>query len=224
MKSGGLMGGLYRICEWIMRLAYVNILWIFFTVIGLVIFTVTPATVAMFTVVRKWVMGEIDVPVFRLFWNSFRKEFIRANLLGLILGLIGFILYIDFLYIVNIDGVYSSVLNVGLIVVLFFYIVVLLQIFPVFVHYELKTFQYLKYAMFIGLSFPLRTVMVAMGVVVVYFIITLFPGLHLFFSASTVSYIIMWISNNTFKKIEESQKKADEDAQEQESSNQQLGG
>ena len=34
----GLIGGIYRYSEWIMRLAYINILWILFTLLGLVVF------------------------------------------------------------------------------------------------------------------------------------------------------------------------------------------
>lgn len=36
MELNGLMGVLYRFAEWIMRLAYANLLWILFTLTGLV--------------------------------------------------------------------------------------------------------------------------------------------------------------------------------------------
>ncbi len=75
MQMGGIMGGFYRVSEWIMRFAYVNILWGLFTLAGLVLFGFMPATVAMFTVIRKWLMGETDIPVFKTFFASFKKRF-----------------------------------------------------------------------------------------------------------------------------------------------------
>ncbi|WP_084028990.1 YesL family protein [Bacillus sp. J33] len=62
-----------------MRLVYLNLLWIAFSLLGIVLFGFFPATAAMFSVVRKWIMGETDVRVFKEFWQTYRKEFWKAN-------------------------------------------------------------------------------------------------------------------------------------------------
>ena len=95
MEMEGLTGRFLRICEVISRLAYANLLWILFTVLGLGIFGFMPATVALFTVTRKWVMGDRDIPVFKTFWNTYRKEFFKSTLFGVVLFAIGYIIYID---------------------------------------------------------------------------------------------------------------------------------
>ncbi len=72
--------GYYRICTWIMRMAYVNLLWVAFSLLGLGIFGFFPATAAMFVVIRKWLSSEQDIPVFKTFWNAFKTEFIKINI------------------------------------------------------------------------------------------------------------------------------------------------
>src|SRR5690625_1946818 len=94
----GPMGGFYTLANWIMRLAYVNILWIAFSLVGIIILGFFPATIGMFTVIRKWIQGDGDIPIFTTFWATYKKEFLKSNLLGLFLSLIGYILYIDFIF------------------------------------------------------------------------------------------------------------------------------
>lgn len=85
----GIMGGFYRISEWIMRFAYVNILWIAFTLIGLVFLGFFPATASLFAVVRKWIQGNNEVPIFSFFWTNYKSSFLKSNILGISIVIIG---------------------------------------------------------------------------------------------------------------------------------------
>src|SRR5690625_7900357 len=67
--------GIYKITMNITRFAYVNILWIIFTILGLGILGFFPSTVAMFGVFRLCVVGEKDIDIFPLFLFKFRNEF-----------------------------------------------------------------------------------------------------------------------------------------------------
>lgn len=78
-----LSNGFYRFCEWVMRLAYLNLLWIGFSLAGAVVFGLAPATAAMFAVTRQWVMGNTDIPVFQTFFQTFKKEWAKSSVLGL---------------------------------------------------------------------------------------------------------------------------------------------
>src|SRR5699024_2801656 len=98
MLDFGITGRLFRLCEVVMRLAYVNLLWVLFTALGLGLFGIFPATVALFTVTRKWVMGDHDIPIFSTFWHTYRKEFFKSTLFGFILFVIGYIIYVDLVY------------------------------------------------------------------------------------------------------------------------------
>src|SRR5690625_7732837 len=97
MLDFGITGRLFRLCEIVMRLAYVNLLWILFTVLGLGLFGIFPATVALFVVTRKWVMGDHDIPIFSRFWHNYRKEIFLSTLLGFFLFLIGFVIFVYFI-------------------------------------------------------------------------------------------------------------------------------
>ncbi len=197
-----MMAGFYRLSEWVMRLAYVNLLWILFTLVGAVFFGIGPATAAMFAVNRKWIQDE-DIGVFKTFWKSYRTEFKRANLLMFTLGVIGFLLYLDARFFFTQEGliyVFFSYFTVGLFII---YFMVLLYIFPVFVHYEFKLFQYIKSAILFAFSNPLITILMAAGCFVVYYLTFSVSGLIPFFGVSLYSFVLMLFSNHSFKKAEE---------------------
>src|SRR4051812_27089176 len=99
MEPQGVLGGFYRLSDWIMRLAYVNLLWFSFTLLGGIIFGIMPATIALFAITRKWEMDkEEDFPIFKTFWESYRKDFIKANLLGVFLFIAGGIVVLYYVY------------------------------------------------------------------------------------------------------------------------------
>ncbi|ABR49444.1 protein of unknown function DUF624 [Alkaliphilus metalliredigens QYMF] len=189
----------YRICEWIWRLAYVNLLWIFSTLAGLVIFGMLPATVAMFAVLRKWVMKEPDIIVFQTFINTYRKEFIKANGLGFIFVVVGYMIYFNYLFLGTIAGLMHMVLLSGLFCTVLVYLNTLFYIFPVYVHYDLKLFQYMKVACIIGIINPLTTISLVLSIVLLYYLFYLIPGLVPFFSSSMTGLLIMWCTSMTFQ-------------------------
>ncbi|BDG43631.1 YesL family protein [Saccharococcus caldoxylosilyticus] len=206
MRSGWLEGRIYGICEWITRLAYVNILWGLFTLVGAIFLGVAPATVALFTVVRKWLLfSDNDVPIFKTFFNTYKKEFLRANKIGLFIGLVSYILYIDFLYIANVREAFQLAFSVFLFVILVFYAITLLYIFPIYVHYELRFLQYIKYSFFIGMANPLMTLTMFLSIILLTVLFIYIPGLIPFFSVSLVSVVLMWCALRGFRKIEEKQ-------------------
>lgn len=99
MDHDGSMSRMLRMCEWVMRLAYTNLLWLLFTLLGLGIFGFMPATTALFSVMRKWIQGHEQVSVFQTFWKVYREEFVRSNVIGVVLVIIGTIIYVDLAYI-----------------------------------------------------------------------------------------------------------------------------
>lgn len=206
MNSSWLEGRIYGICEWITKLAYVNILWWLFTLAGAIVFGVAPATVALFTVVRKWLLfNDNDVPIFKTFLSTYKKEFLRANKIGLYIGGGAYILYIDFLYLVNIGETFQLAFSVFLCVILVFYAITLLYLFPIYVHYELRFLQYIKYSFFIGMANPLMTLTMFFSIILLTVLFMYIPGLIPFFSISSLSVVLMWCALRGFRKIEEKQ-------------------
>lgn len=200
MELEGITGRFFKICEFISKMAYVNLLWILFTVLGLGIFGFMPSTIALFTVIRKWVMGDRDVPVFKTFWSTYQKEFFKSTLFGALLFLIGYIIYID-LTLLPTGGLFTF-LRAGIFICGVLYIILLLYIFPIYVHYDWKKPLYLRYAVLIGVAHPHYTALMAVGIGALYYICITVPGLIPFFSVSLFSYIIMWLVYKVIRKME----------------------
>lgn len=194
--------GLYRITEKIARLAYVNMLWVLFTLLGLGVFGLLPATSAMFAVIRKWQMGEEDVPVYKTFWHYYRKDFLKVNLLGHILLITGYILSIEYQILRSVDATVYYIASFGVIAQLILYVIVLIYFFPVFAHFRLKSGDYFKWPFVIGISHPIMTVFLVASVVVLQFAAYKFmPALLLFFGPSITASILMWGSTQTFSQV-----------------------
>lgn len=202
MEFNGLVGGIYRVSEWIMRLAYANLLWILFTIMGLGIFGVFPSTVGLFAVVRKWVMGETDIPVFKTYWKVFRDEFGKGNLLGYIFLIIGYVIYIDLRFFQSHHSIIFLILSYFMIILAFLFILTMLYFIPVYVHFDLKKYQYLKQAFLIVILQPFGTILMVLGALAVYYLMTYVPGLIPFFSASLMTYVLMWIAYRVFDRLE----------------------
>jgi uncharacterized membrane protein YesL len=201
MESTVWMGRLYHVCQWITRLAYINLIWLLFMALGLFVFGAAPATAAMFSVVRKWLKGETEISVFQYFKTAYKNEFFKANSIGAVLLIIGTFLFLDWRLISSLQGTLYSVLMGCLIGVSLLFLIILIYIFPVFVHYEHKTLQYFKTALILGISYPFYT----MGMLLAVFSLTatslFFQGIGLLFFGSTLSFALMYITHQLFSKI-----------------------
>ncbi len=189
----------YRACEWICRMVYLNILWLMATLFGCIIFGLLPATVAMFSVLRKWLMQEPNIPILSTFVTAYKREFMRANGLGLILAAAGLIIYFNFSIIGAMGEAISFVLLAGLISTSILYAVTLLLIFPIYAHYELKLTEYIKAALVLGIHNPLTLITLVLSLVLLYYLFYLVPGLIPFFSGSLTGLLSMWCGSRTFK-------------------------
>lgn len=196
------MEKIHYICDWCMRLAYVNVLWILFTLAGLVVFGIGPSTTAMFSVTRKWVMEGKETPVFSTFWKAYRVEFIKSNILFCILFAIGYILFFDFRFLLNFDGWQYTVLTAGLASIMIVFLFTTLFTYPMFAHYNIKIAQYLKYSFLIVISHPLQLLLLTMIIVPIVFLFLIFPGLVPFFSGSLISLVITHFAWRIFKKLD----------------------
>ena len=197
------MSGLYTLTEWITRFAYVNLLWIGFSLLGLVVLGISPATLAMFTIIRKWLMGESEIPIFRTFWNSYKKEFLKSNGLGIVIVLLAYIIFIDLSYI-KLD----TIIQIPLYLIIFAIVMTILYIYPVYVHYNITFFQLFKNAFFIMMVNPLSSIMMLIGFAALFFVMKFLPALLFFFGGSLSAGIIMSSCYLAFQKIEKKQKEA----------------
>ncbi|KKI90221.1 hypothetical protein WQ54_19745 [Bacillus sp. SA1-12] len=204
MQMNGLAGGFYKISEWVMKLAYVNLLWMLFSLIGLIVFGIFPATAAMLAVIRKLIMGDTDIPVFKTFFAAYKKEFLKSNMIGILMFVVGYILYFDLTIVREATGM-IRLLYLPLLMIFLGYVLTSLYVFPVFVHYETKIFQVLKNSFLIMILHPLSTIMMVVGAIAIYSLMITIPGLIPIFSGSLFAFVIMWSALIAFSKIEKKQ-------------------
>ena len=193
---------IYHVSEWITRFAYLNLLWLSFTVVGGVLFGFFPATIAMFAVTRQWLKGNTDKPILQSFWQYYRKDFLKSNLLGLFIVIIAIIIIADILYIKANNNEFLTWTYIPLFAFMLLFTMLLFYIFPTFVHYELKVGQVIKNATLIMLINPINTFLILLCLVPLFFIMKTLPALLFIFGGSSYAFITMWISLQAFNRAE----------------------
>ncbi len=202
MRTFDLGTGMYRASEWVMKLAYINLLWILFTLMGLVIFGIVPATIAIFAITRKWIRGEKDTLILSTFLKAYKHDFLKGNIICLAFIIICIIIYCDWLFITNLNGISYEIAMIVLVMIGIIVISTLLYFFPVYVHFDIKFTQYFKYAFLMVVSYPLITFLLLIGVFAVYNLMYFIPGLIPFFGFSILAIVINWIVNQGFLRNE----------------------
>jgi uncharacterized membrane protein YesL len=227
MEMRGLMGGFYKISEWIMRLSVTNVLWVicslpfaFFLLsalrlsgnpdqmlAGLITAFITapffffPATAALFAVARKWVMGDEDVPLLKTFFRSYKENYVQSMLGGLIYAALFIIMIVDFR--VYLNGLSSlqllSYIFIGLMILLF---TSLFNFFSMTVHYHMKTLQLVKNAVLITIGRPLRSLSTLITSGFIIFISTKFTFLIPFFMGSLIAYLAFFNFHAIYQKLQ----------------------
>ncbi|WP_282171499.1 YesL family protein [Cytobacillus firmus] len=196
------LGKLFTICEWIMKLAYVNLLWLLFTVAGLIVFGFMPATVSLFTIVRKWQMNQTEVPVWDTFLSIYKKEFTKSNLLGFMLVIWAGFLLLDLHFVHGLERSLQLVFFVPLLIISVPYFITLMYLFPVYVHYDLRVTEYIKNSCFLGILNLHITIILAASAGSIIFLLLYSPAFIPFFSAISITWILMYGGMYCFKKIE----------------------
>ncbi|MFD2656999.1 YesL family protein [Gracilibacillus thailandensis] len=197
------MNALNKAFEWISKVAYLNLLWIGFTLFGLVIVGLFPSTAATFSIVRKWVSGNTDIPLFKTFWKAYRQSLRQANILGYIIAIMGYILYLDFLFVTLVENDYLMLLTIPFLFISIFLLLTSFYVFPVYVHYDMKLLQVLKSSFFIMVLNPIPTAVMVLGVFGITYGLWYFQGLALFFSMSLIALALTMPAHKAFSKINE---------------------
>jgi len=202
MKNlNGAFKWLYDMGNWVAKMMYLHILWVFFSLLGLVIFGVWPATVALFAITRKWVEEDIDIPILSNFVKVYRSQFLKANMVGLLVFSLGIFLAYDFY--LSKEVLQSFFVHIGLIMIMFIYFLIVLYLFPVFVRYDLKFFQFFKQSFLVALAQPLESAGMIFMLIIYYYLFNILPVLAVFLGSSAIAYTLTGLAHRSFIKIEE---------------------
>jgi len=203
MNAKQIVSSIDLILYWVTSLAFINVLWILFTLRGLVVGGAFPATIAALGVSRKLILRDSEVKIWQTFKQVYREEFLQSNILGWFLSIIGGLLYINFRIISKSAGDFAIVTPFAFYFVLFFYSIIVIWSFPLLAHYKATWFQHVKNAFIIGLTkFHYTFAIGLLAFTVMYFSLE-YPGLVPFFSISVFAMGGMWFSLKIFSKIDQ---------------------
>lgn len=202
-----LVDSIYSISNWILRFLYVHLLWMLFSVVGLAVVGFFPATVSLFAVMRKWLLGETSFPIFSTFLSVYKKEFVKSNLLGLLLIFGGAVLYADLLALQHTTITFLQYLYFPVLFIALLYACSVLNFFTMYVHYELKGLHIIKNALLFTLAMPLACAKMVGGLLIIVYVLITFPGSIILFGASVPAFYMMWTSLKAFSRYEQKRTK-----------------
>jgi len=189
--------------EWGFNLFFLNLMWFIFSIMGALVLGLFPSTVALFAVIRKLSLeNDSDINIFKLFWHYFRNDFIRSNVIGYCITLIGLFLYLDLRLVLQFKNSFiNQLIVISLIIFIILYIITIFNLFPLYVHYNLKTLEYFKSAFILTIARPLQSLLVSFSLVIVYMLFRFIPGLIPAFGMSLTCLIIYKVASLSFQKI-----------------------
>lgn len=196
-------GLLYSVTEWITRFAYLNLLLLVFSLLGGVILGFFPALTAMFSVIRQWLRGNTDLPVLKTYWDYYRKDFWKSNVIGLFVGSIIALIAIDILFIQANGSTGLAWTNIPLFAFMLLFLLFLFHLFPTFAHYDVSAGKVIKHAFLLTLVNPVSSLFILLCLVPLVFIMQLAPALAFIFGGSVYAFITMWITMKVFDKAQQ---------------------
>ena len=231
MEFKGAMGGLYRITEWISRIAFSNILWALCSipflltavlkvimmasgtggpneqitlnwVLGITApFTVFPATAALFTVVRKWVMGNTDVSTFRTFFQGYKENYVKSMLGGLIYSLLFVIMYVDVtVYMTQMTS--FKIVGILMLVLMIILFVSMFNFFSIIVHYQMTFKEVVTNSILLTIARPIRVFSTLVAGAFLLYIGLKYPALYFICIPTLIAMVAFFNFYATYNKLQ----------------------
>lgn len=182
---------IYNVCDWMMRLAIINLLWIGFSLLGVVVFGVYPASVATVSLLKEWIAGRRPSPI-SYFWSHYKQSFLSANLAffaGIVLmAILALNIYIS----LHFDGVWFYLFfssSIFLLVGVGF--VLLLALLPLSSGENFK--PAIKYAALLLLMNPVRVLALILGLVLLGICIRTVPGILPLYSINVLLLMAVYL-------------------------------
>ncbi|SFL53287.1 Uncharacterized membrane protein YesL [Gracilibacillus orientalis] len=195
-------GGLFKICEWLYRLALLNMLAIGFTLLGGIVLGFFPAITAMFSLNNKWLKTE-EFPIMKEFWKAYKQQFVKSNLLGGLIVVTATALYIDFVLVQNFNGILYYLILSSSATVLVLSFIVLLYVFSLMIEFpDNGLMKQIKRAIQVSTLFPLQTIWMGLSLVSFLFICWVIPGFAFLFLGSGLTFIAMYFSQFALKRLD----------------------
>lgn len=199
---------LMKFLEWVMTLAYLNILWLGFTLVGFVFFGFGPATIAVYKLIRKKLrQGDLSY-IFKQFRTIFKEEFKQGGIYTAMTFAAAAFLYVDFRLVAAIpqSNVIQLLVIPALIILTALVIVVATFTLGYYVEYHETVTEALKKGFWLTLISPVSFLVILHAFLLQFLIISYIPAIILLFSVTLYAFITEWIMNKAFKRIKNKKK------------------
>jgi uncharacterized membrane protein YesL len=184
----------YRYTEKLVDLFLLNLLWLLMCI---PVITIFPATVSMYGVIRKWVMGKETNGIFLTFFSLFRECFLQSFGISILWIAVGFFIYLDF-RIVHLDGSLMHLILLGILGLLsLFFLSITVYLFPIMAHFDTKWKNVIKNSLTMTIIYPLATILLILILLISLYLVNLLP-LLVFVLGSVSAYISYTICHKLF--------------------------
>ncbi|GIO23845.1 YesL family protein [Oceanobacillus sp. J11TS1] len=226
MKITGAIGGVYSACEWVMRFALLNVVWLAVNspvllvvwsmwraasvqeiillsipLLGLFPTLFYPATAGLFAVVRDWIMTAEKESMVKEFFSYAKENYQKSLLAGSILGVIWTITIVNYVIVSQ----SSTILAVVFLFFAFLLLVVTVLFLSILVHYQLSSIELLKKTLLYTFGCPFLAITILISVIIIFLMGLRFPFLMVFFSWSLLAFITFSAFYRTFLRLREKQ-------------------
>lgn len=186
------------------KIIYLNILWFAFSILGLGVFGIGPATYAMSKYLDQWLRLKREIPITKNFTHYFFERYWQSVAISLIYaaGLV--------IVLVNLFNLKNNSLRIVNIVFLFFILVAFTHVFKVMVSTNFKKiYELIRGAFLLGFGYLFQTALAWVVIGAIYLIISKFvPILLPIYGIGFVGFVLNldgnWILRNLENKQEAS--------------------
>lgn len=201
--NGGSLDMIMKGLDWLTTLAYLNLLWLGATLMGLVFFGAGPATFAVHSLVKtKLKQGDLS-HIFPKFKEAFKQHFKDGNIyFGLVTAASVFI-YVDARVIQALpqNAFIQFVVLPALIILSALVIIVATFTLGIYFEFNDTLLKSVKDAFWLSLISPVAGIFIVHAFLIGFLIYAYIPALMLFYSLSFYAFVTQWIMSKTFKRI-----------------------
>lgn len=192
----------YKYAQKVSNVFYLNLLWILFSVLGLIVFGVSPATTVLYKLSARLLRGE-NFPIFNTYWADFKAEFVKANLLGGTLVISLYFLLVQYQILSLYNNLYFLIARYIIIGFVFLYLLMTVFILPVFAKYPEATLKEVyKQALIFSIGQPLFSLATLFVLTVInWILLNYLPTVLIFVGVSLNVFIHQWFVERKLGKM-----------------------
>ncbi len=188
----------YSVIDKLSNLFILNIFWLLSC---LPLFTIAPATSAMYSVIRQWKVNG-DTSVVRNYFHYFKENFKQSITIGAIMSVLLAVLFFNYFYLNQDQSLLKIVMTVPVLLVSCLFLTTLFYIFPMISHYKLPTKTALKNSLLLSMMniHITAVILVVFGMLSVVLFYMPFTGIIIFSTAAWMHYSLC---HKVFAKLDE---------------------